>query len=70
MFYSTGCTECYTYDNGSKYWYITIQYSCFIVLAVQNAIPMIMGANIGTSLTNTLVSFSQVSDRGTHIFNK
>lgn len=33
------------------------------ILEVQYAIPMIMGANIGTSLTNTLVSFSQVADR-------
>jgi len=33
------------------------------ILEVRNAIPMIMGANIGTSLTNTLVSFSQVTDR-------
>lgn len=33
------------------------------VLTVEGAIPMIMGANIGTSLTNTLVSFSQLTDR-------
>jgi len=33
------------------------------VLEVRSAIPMIMGANIGTSLTNTLVSFSQVTER-------
>jgi len=33
------------------------------ILEVQYAIPMIMGANIGTSLTNTLVSFSQVAER-------
>jgi len=33
------------------------------ILEVQFAIPMIMGSNIGTSLTNTLVSFSQVAER-------
>lgn len=27
------------------------------------AIPIIMGANIGTSVTNTIVSFTQISDR-------
>ncbi|CAG0922126.1 unnamed protein product [Notodromas monacha] len=32
-------------------------------LEVQQAIPMLMGANVGTSITNTLVSFSQVGDR-------
>ena len=30
---------------------------------VETAIPMIMGANIGTSVTNTIVSFSQMKDR-------
>lgn len=30
---------------------------------VKYAIPMIMGANIGTSLTNTLVSFTQATER-------
>ena len=30
---------------------------------VKTAIPMIMGANIGTSVTNTIVSFAQMSDR-------
>ncbi|CAG7733910.1 unnamed protein product [Allacma fusca] len=32
-------------------------------LQVQIAIPIIMGANIGTSITNTIVSFSQAGDR-------
>jgi len=32
-------------------------------LDVHTAIPLIMGANIGTSVTNTLVSFGQVADR-------
>merc|ERR1711936_862372 len=30
---------------------------------VKTAIPMILGANIGTSVTNTIVSFTQMSDR-------
>merc|ERR1711936_654439 len=30
---------------------------------VKTAIPMIMGANIGTSVTNTIVSFSQMQNR-------
>lgn len=33
----------------------------YSVLDVQTAVPIIMGANIGTSVTNTLVSFGQVS---------
>ena len=30
---------------------------------VKTAIPMIMGSNIGTSVTNTIVSFTQMGDR-------
>ena len=30
---------------------------------MRTAIPMIMGANIGTSVTNTIVSFTQMQDR-------
>ena len=30
---------------------------------VRTAIPMIMGSNIGTSVTNTIVSFTQISNR-------
>ena len=33
------------------------------VIEVETAIPMIMGSNIGTSLTNTLVSFTQVTSK-------
>lgn len=33
------------------------------LLKVRTCIPMIMGANIGTSITNTLVSLTQVTDR-------
>ena len=34
----------------------------FAVLNVKTAIPMVMGANVGTSLTSTLVSLTQVTD--------
>lgn len=33
------------------------------ILTVSTAIPIIMGANIGTSVTNTIVSMGQISDR-------
>lgn len=36
---------------------------CFVVLSVRVAIPIIMGANIGTSVTNTIVSLGQSGDR-------
>ena len=34
-----------------------------IVIEVTVAIPIVMGANIGTSVTNTIVSLMQASDR-------
>ena len=34
-----------------------------IVLDVPTAIPMVMGANIGTSVTNTIVAVGQANDR-------
>jgi sodium-dependent phosphate cotransporter len=34
-----------------------------IVMDVHAAIPTIMGANVGTSVTNTLVSMSHIADR-------
>jgi len=33
------------------------------LMEVKNAIPMIMGANIGTSVTNTIVSIGQIGNR-------
>lgn len=33
------------------------------IVSIDNAIPMVMGANIGTTITNTLVSFGHVSVR-------
>lgn len=38
--------------------------SIFSVLDVRQAIPIVMGANIGTSVTNTLVSIGQITDVG------
>lgn len=35
------------------------------VLQVKQAIPIIMGANIGTTVTNTLVALTQSTDRNT-----
>ncbi|CAG0901298.1 unnamed protein product [Darwinula stevensoni] len=33
------------------------------IIRVRQAIPMVMGANIGTSITNTIVSMSQIGNR-------
>ena len=33
------------------------------VVDVKTAIPMIMGANIGTSMTSTLVSLTHIGDK-------
>ena len=33
------------------------------VLTVKLAIPIVMGANIGTSVTNTIVSIGQITDK-------
>ena len=41
---------------------LLIPSSC-AVLSIRTAIPIIVGANIGTSVTNTLVSLAQASDR-------
>lgn len=35
----------------------------YAVIRVRNAIPIVMGANIGTSVTNTIVSLMQATDR-------
>ena len=34
-------------------------------LEVHMAVPIVIGANIGTSVTNTLVAMTQVSDKDT-----
>lgn len=33
------------------------------MLSVKKAIPIVMGANIGTSVTNTIVSMGQITDK-------
>lgn len=38
-------------------------FDLFAVLEVRPAIPIIMGANIGTSVTNTIVAMAQSGDR-------
>ena len=38
------------------------QYFKFSVVDVKTAIPMVMGANIGTSMTSTLVSLTHIGD--------
>ena len=42
---------------------IIISMTASNLMEVKNAIPMIMGANIGTSVTNTIVSVFQVGDK-------
>jgi len=37
----------------------------FAVLGVRQAIPMMMGANIGTTVTNTIVALTQSTERNT-----
>jgi len=42
---------------------LSLHFDCYAVLDVPTAIPIIMGANIGTSVTNTIVSLTQMGDR-------
>lgn len=43
----------------------TVSYEVLLllVLEVSSAIPIIMGSNIGTSVTNTIVALMQAGDR-------
>lgn len=34
-----------------------------LVLTIRRAIPIVMGANIGTSVTNTIVSMGQITNK-------
>lgn len=43
--------------------FIFRSYFLHLVLTVEQAIPFIMGANIGTSVTNTIVAVTQAKDR-------
>lgn len=36
------------------------------VIPVKNAIPVIMGSNIGTSVTNTIVAIGQITNKDDH----
>ena len=46
-----------------------IEKFCLIsVVDVKTAIPMVMGANIGTSMTSTLVSLTHIGDPDQVIF--
>ena len=47
-----------TFDNVCDYKHVLI----FSVIVVRTAIPMVMGANIGTSMTSTLVSLTHMTD--------
>lgn len=57
--------------SGSKFiwnqinFYILLypRFLLFSVITVHMAIPIIMGANIGTSVTNTIVSFTQIANK-------
>ena len=42
---------------------ISLLYHIVLVLTVRLAIPIVMGANIGTSVTNTIVSIGQITDK-------
>lgn len=44
-------------------WRRLFKFETHTVLTVRVAIPIIMGANIGTSVTNTIVSLTQMGDR-------
>ena len=48
-----------------KYCKVTVCILGITVLPVKPAIPIIMGSNIGTSVTNTIVSISQSDDKDT-----
>ena len=48
--------------NCRKYKFLT-ETQLFSVLAVKPAIPIVMGANTGTSVTNTIVSLAQAAER-------
>ncbi|XP_059082835.1 sodium-dependent phosphate transport protein 2B-like [Tigriopus californicus] len=50
-------------QSSSTFTSIIISLSASAGLDVSQAVPMVMGANIGTSVTNTIVSLTQVADR-------
>eukprot|EP00095_Tigriopus_kingsejongensis_P005796 maker-scaffold88_size394946-snap-gene-2.29 protein:Tk05796 transcript:maker-scaffold88_size394946-snap-gene-2.29-mRNA-1 annotation:"sodium-dependent phosphate transporter" len=50
-------------QSSSTFTSIIISLSASAGLDIAQAVPMVMGANIGTSVTNTIVSLTQVADR-------
>ena len=58
---------CFGHSSGSKFLNFDFHHCCNSCqqnyLCVHPAIPIIMGANIGTSVTNTLVSLAQATER-------
>lgn len=46
-----------------KFTYTDLSNPLSAVLNVQSAIPIIMGSNIGTSVTNTVVALMQAGER-------
>lgn len=44
--------------------YIHVHFFSSAVLTIETSIPIIMGANIGTSVTNTIVALGQITDKG------
>lgn len=51
------------FQSSSSTTSLTVALVASDVLSVKNAIPVIMGANVGTSVTNTLVSLGHASDK-------
>ncbi len=49
--------------NKKKIYCIYFLFFLLSVLEVKSAVPIIMGANIGTSVTNTIVAVMQAGDR-------
>ena len=45
---------------------IIVVYILPTVIPVRNAIPVIMGSNIGTSVTNTIVAIGQITNKNDH----
>ena len=56
--YSLYCCTCQSYENSNN-----MKLPFHSVLPVRVAIPIIMGANIGTSVTNTIVAMTESGDR-------
>ena len=58
VYYAQNCVL-----RARRFAYIVKYHFSISVLTVKMAIPIIMGANIGTSVTNTIVSLGQIADK-------